>query len=94
MKPCTKKQSILWETKALFLVLFTLACSNGDVRLMNGTQASLKDGRVEVCYNNTYGTVCDDFWDELEARVVCRQLGYNGTVNGTGKNNYCYFQHT
>ena len=29
-----------------------------------------------VCYNNTYGTVCDDRWDELEARVVCADLGY------------------
>ena len=79
--------------KALYLchyiLLYCPACYDGEVRLMNGTERSsnMKEGRVEVCYNNTYGTVCDDFWDELEARVVCTQLEYNGTVNGTGKIN-------
>ena len=41
---------------------------------MNGSRPS--EGRVEVCYGAEYGTVCDDYWDELETKVVCRQLNY------------------
>ena len=55
---------------------FCKGCTEGDIRLVEGSSAL--EGRVEICKNNVWGTVChDNWWNRLSARVVCRQLGYS-----------------
>ena len=51
-----------------------MLCQNGDIRLVNGT--TIYEGRVEICWNETWGTVCDGFWSGFDAIVACRQLGF------------------
>ncbi len=53
-------------------------CNDGDVRLVNGSNVLM--GRLELCINNAWGTVCSGAFSAgfsaNEAEVVCRQLGH------------------
>ena len=49
-------------------------CSDGDIRLIGGNTDN--EGNVQICYNNAWGSVCDDYWGIADSNVVCRQLGF------------------
>ena len=53
----------------------TVTCPSGGIRLIGGSVPT--EGRVEVCLNSAWGTVCDDGWTDVDASVACRQLGYS-----------------
>ena len=49
-------------------------CTTGDVRLVGGP--SENRGRVEVCINHAWASMCSRYFHQEEASVVCGQLGY------------------
>ena len=58
------------------LELLCVGCDDGDVRLLGGGFEN--EGTVEVCVDNLWGLVADDGWSDLDAQVVCNQLGHVG----------------
>ena len=56
-----------------------LIIPDGNLRLADGPTSS--EGRVEVFYSGTWGTVCDDEWDKYNGKVVCTQLGFPGVIS-------------
>ena len=60
-------------------------CTEGSIRLANGTLTSYSEGRLDVCINGVWGSVCYGRytyqWSRNAATVVCRQLGHQPTGN-------------
>lgn len=70
---CHSKQ-LCFTIKNLLIIL--LDCTEGSIRLMPYNSYLETVGRVEVCVDGTWGSICHRFFTDNDAQVVCRQLGY------------------
>ncbi len=74
------------EDAAVFCQTGVTMCEEGSIRLADGPDGIEYEGRLEICINNHWGTVCDDSYNVQEATVACRVLGF---TNGTFENKAC-----
>ena len=63
------------STEFSYSYLLVAKCENGEIQLAGGQ--SDMEGRVEICMDETWGTVCDDSWQDVSANIACRQLGFS-----------------
>ena len=70
-------KSVSYNTILIIIINFidAVACPEGEIRL-EGTNSAF-GGRVEVCLQQSWTTICDVYWDNQDASVLCRQLGFS-----------------
>ena len=68
------------DVKPHYSSLFYIVCSenksHGSVRLVGSSAQEYGEGRLDVCNLGVWQTVCDHYFDMLDANVVCQELGY------------------
>lgn len=50
-------------------------CEDGELRLVDGP--NVREGRLEICINRAWGTVCNEQFGRPDAAVVCKQMGFS-----------------
>jgi hypothetical protein len=48
--------------------------TGSDIRLVGGQNCL--EGRIEVLYDGEWGTVCNNGFGNIEARIVCKAVGF------------------
>ena len=59
---------------ALLFTYCSTVCVQSSVRIIGGPNN--RTGRIEICFNNRWNTICDGGWGNVDAGVACRQVGF------------------
>ncbi|XP_064397420.1 uncharacterized protein LOC135344187 isoform X6 [Halichondria panicea] len=77
--PCKDYKIMIQLITVSLLFLGTQACFHGDIQLVNDNNVN---NIVEFCYKGDWRRICvSDTWGNVEANIVCSQLGYSDQAN-------------
>ena len=66
---------VIYNDKSKFIFDTLALCKGGDIQLAGGSYNNV--GRIDLCVNGSWGTICGNSFDNKDASVACRQLGYS-----------------